>query len=127
MESPSIVVICLPCACEVDVWHERTALPSMCTVQAPHRPDPQPYLVPVSLRCSRITQSSGVAESSSTLAALPLIVKAIVIQFLLEGVSRFGVARRLFGIADKPGVRIDSTARRNPEIPIGPRRRRKRS
>ena len=29
------------------VWQARTALPSRCTVQAPHRPAPQPYLVPV--------------------------------------------------------------------------------
>ena len=35
-------------------------MPSICTVQAPHRPAPQPNFVPVSLRCSRTTQSSGV-------------------------------------------------------------------
>src|SRR6185312_16214513 len=69
-----MVVMCLPETSDMVVWHERTALPSTCTVQAPHRPDPQPNLVPVSFRCSRTTQSSGVSGSTSTLAAFPLIV-----------------------------------------------------
>ena len=45
---------------------ERTATPSMCTVQAPHCAMPQPYLVPVRPTCSRITHSSGVLGSTST-------------------------------------------------------------
>src|SRR5215211_3541525 len=45
---------------------ERTAVPSTCTVQAPHRPAPQPYLVPVNPTWSRMTQSSGVVDSAST-------------------------------------------------------------
>src|ERR1700677_166012 len=51
----------------------------MWTVQAPHSPAPQPNLVPVSLICSRMIQSSGVSASASTLAGLPLIVKATVV------------------------------------------------
>src|SRR5579863_9267843 len=51
---------------------DRTGSPSICTVQAPHRAMPQPYLVPVSCKLSRSTQSSGVDGSSSKLAALPL-------------------------------------------------------
>ena len=44
---PSMVVIFLPTASFAEVWQERTATPSRCTVQAPHRPAPQPNLVPV--------------------------------------------------------------------------------
>src|SRR5215210_4159151 len=95
----------LPTACEAEVWQERTALPSICTVQAPHRPEPQPYLVPVSLTCSRMTQSSGVWGSASALAGLPLIVKAIVISFSSKVFPGCGVwPDCFFGTAD-PKVR----------------------
>src|SRR5256885_14356272 len=69
-----MVVTFLPFTWSIGTWQERTALPSRCTVQAPHRPDPHPNLVPVSFRCSRTTHSSGVSGSTSTLAAFPLIV-----------------------------------------------------
>src|SRR5262245_54804531 len=49
----------------------------MCTVQAPHRPVPQPNLVPVSLRPSRITHNNGVAGGASVDAALPFTVKSM--------------------------------------------------
>ena len=61
---------------DMAIWQERTALPSIWTVQAPHRPEPQPNLVPVSFRCSRTTHSSGVSGSASTVTALLLIVNA---------------------------------------------------
>ena len=48
-------------------WQERVATPLMCTVQAPHWAMPQPYLVPVKPIVSRMTQSSGVSDSTSTL------------------------------------------------------------
>src|SRR5580704_12917942 len=70
-----MVVTFLPATIATGVWQERTALPSRCTVQAPHMPAPQPYFVPVSLRCSRTAQSSGVSGAASTLADLPLTVK----------------------------------------------------
>lgn len=54
-------------------------MPSTCTVQAPHCPIPQPNLVPVSLRCSRNTQSSGVAGSVSTSVVTPLTVNEIIV------------------------------------------------
>src|ERR1700676_4501055 len=47
------------------IKHERTATPSRCTVQAPHSPMPQPYLVPVSPKASRSTHKSGVSGSIS--------------------------------------------------------------
>ena len=76
-----MVVTFLPATSDIVVWQERTALPSTWTVQAPHRPEPQPNLVPVSLRCSRTTQSSGVSASTSTLCAVPLTVNATAIAY----------------------------------------------
>src|SRR5256886_11766577 len=72
-----MVVTFLPCVWDRLIWHERTALPSICTVQAPHSPEPHPNLVPVSFRCSRTTHSSGVPGSASTLTDLPLTTNPI--------------------------------------------------
>src|SRR3989442_11320324 len=68
-------VIRLPTATLTGVTQERTALPSRCTVHAPHSATPQPYLVPVRPTCSRIAHSSGVPGSTLTSLVLPLIVK----------------------------------------------------
>ena len=65
-----MVVIFLPATALTGMTQERTAAPSMCTVQAPHWATPQPYLVPVRPTCSRMTQSSGVLGSTSTLLGL---------------------------------------------------------
>src|ERR1051325_11155366 len=96
---PSMVVTFLPAASLAEVWQERTATPSTCTVQAPHRPAPQPNLVPVICRCSRMTQSNGVSLSTSTCLAWPLTVSAIMLCFL-RGLT-LGVAKsqraHLFG------------------------------
>src|SRR6185369_4584803 len=54
-------------------------MPSTCTVQAPHRPCPQPNLVPVKPSSSRITQSSGVPGSAWALTALPFKLKGTLI------------------------------------------------
>src|SRR5437764_9185066 len=70
-----MVVTFLPAACLTAVWQERTATPSRCTVQAPHRPAPQPNLVPVICSCSRMTQSSGVSLDASTDIFRPLILR----------------------------------------------------
>src|SRR5262245_15546423 len=48
-------------------------------MQAPHMPAPQPNLVPVSFRPSRITHSRGVAGGASVDAGLPLTVKLVAI------------------------------------------------
>src|SRR5262245_43903364 len=77
-----MVVTFLPPTAEICVWQDLTALPSIWTVQAPQRPEPHPYLVPVSLRCSRTTQSSAVSGSASTFTVLPLIVNATAVGFL---------------------------------------------
>ena len=55
------------------VMQERVGRPSTCTVQAPHMPMPQPNLVPVRPTSSRITHSSGVSSSASTVTARPLM------------------------------------------------------
>jgi hypothetical protein len=57
---------------------ERAGAPSMWTVQAPHCAMPQPNLVPVSFRCSRITHSNGVSSPAATSTARPLIVNAVI-------------------------------------------------
>src|SRR6202161_3724378 len=59
------------------VWHDRTATPSRWTVQAPHKPAPQPNLVPVMLRFSLMIQSNGVPFGASTATCRPLIVKSV--------------------------------------------------
>src|SRR5438270_9050617 len=71
-----MVVICLPSASPTGSEHERTASPFTCTVQAPHCAMPQPYFVPVSPTCSRMTHSNGVVGSTSTLCDFPLMVSA---------------------------------------------------
>src|SRR4051794_34690882 len=58
--------------------HERTALPSICTVQAPQAAIPQPNLVPVIFRCSRSTHRSGVLPSTPTSLRWPLTVNATI-------------------------------------------------
>src|SRR5215471_19241754 len=80
-----MVVTFLPPTVDICVWQDRTALPSIWTVQAPQRPEPHPYLVPVSLRCSRTTQSSAVSGSASTFTVLPLIVNATAVIGFLPG------------------------------------------
>ena len=74
----------LPAISDTWVWQENARLPSMCTMQAPHSPVPQPNLVPVSLRPSRITQSSGVSGGASVDAALPFTVKLVAIASSLK-------------------------------------------
>src|SRR5262245_12873805 len=61
-----MVTTVLPATEPTSIWHERCAVPSMCSVQAPHRPAPQPYLVPVNPTWSRMAHNSGVLGSAST-------------------------------------------------------------
>ena len=65
-------------------WQDRVATPSICTVQAPHCAMPQPYLVPVMPSHSRMTHSSGVSGSASTLCETPLTVSLIMASLLPE-------------------------------------------
>src|SRR3954468_3194134 len=70
-----MVVIFLPTASPSEVWQDRTASPLTWTVQAPHRPAPQPNFVPVICNCSRMTQSSGVSFAASTDIFRPLMLR----------------------------------------------------
>src|SRR5215831_11714515 len=56
------------------IEQERTTLPFRCTEQAPHWATPQPYFVPVSPTCSRMTHNSGVPGSTCTSRVLPLML-----------------------------------------------------
>src|ERR1044071_8779649 len=88
-----MVVTCLPATSESGVLHERVISPLTWTVQAPHCATPQPNLVPVILRCSRITHSSGVSGSAFTSTLRPLIVNAVIGAFLPPLRSCFPAAR----------------------------------
>src|SRR4029077_10514800 len=74
-DKPSIVVTDLPAISESWIWQENARAPSICTMHAPHRPVPQPNLVPVSLRPSRITHNNGVVGGAPVAAGLPFTVK----------------------------------------------------
>src|SRR3954465_12213868 len=83
-DRPSIVVTDLPAISDTWVWQENARLPSMCTMQAPHNPVPQPNLVPVSLRSSRITHNSGVTGGASVVAGLPFTMNFVAIASSLD-------------------------------------------
>src|ERR1700761_9786997 len=78
-----MVVMGLPVTEETWVRQERMAWPAPITVQAPHRPMPQPYLVPCRLRVSRRTHRSGVSGSTSTVLTTLLIFSSTGIGELL--------------------------------------------
>src|SRR5262249_9658215 len=82
---PSIVVTGRLPTAPTDRRHERTGLPSICTVQVPHCAMPQPYLVPVMPSTSRNTQSSGVPPSTSTSCLVPLTLIEKVMTFSRQG------------------------------------------
>src|SRR5687768_11964953 len=87
-DSPSIVMIgALPTA-DIGVEHDRTALPRMCTVHAPHWPMPQPNLVPFRLRTSLNTHSRGMSPGTSTVVAFPFTVKVNGIALTLRNKGR---------------------------------------
>src|SRR5580658_9569253 len=77
-DRPSMVVMDFPATSDSGIEQERTASPSICTVQAPQAAMPQPNLVPVSFKCSRNTQSSGVSGAASTWCCWPLTVTAAI-------------------------------------------------
>src|SRR5579864_3687377 len=68
----------LPAAAFMGVRQLRVALPSMWTVQAPHKPMPHPNLVPVSSTKSRRYHSRGISASPSNCRALPFTFSWII-------------------------------------------------
>src|SRR5213593_1249677 len=85
-ERPSIVVTALPCTADEGMRQENMRSPSMCTMQAPHWPAPQPNLVPVSFSSSRSTHRRRVLSGALTLTGLPLTLKLIAISTPCAGV-----------------------------------------
>src|SRR5690606_720058 len=70
-----MVVTTLPARSDMGVTHARTASPSTCTVQLPHRAAPQPNLVPVRPSSSRKYHRSGIDGSPSNVRSCPLTRK----------------------------------------------------
>src|SRR5262249_32937781 len=89
--TPSIVVTTRLPINPTGSRQERTGLPSICTVQAPHSAMPQPNFVPVIPSTSRNTHNSGVSPSISTLCVLPLtlMVKIMVPSLLVSNSLRW--------------------------------------
>src|SRR5262245_58042020 len=98
-----MVVTARPATSDIWVWHENARLPSMCTMQAPHSPAPQPNLVPVSLRPSRITHNKGVCGGASVDAGLPFTLKRIVIFALPVRIGQ-AIALHKLGVAETDAV-----------------------
>src|SRR3954464_11140806 len=69
-----MVVICDLPRLSTGVTQDRVAMPSICTVQAPHWAIPQPNFVPVMPSTSRNTQRSGMSAGASNDFCSPLIV-----------------------------------------------------
>src|SRR5882672_6425608 len=96
-----MVVTRLPTAIDTGSTHERTALPSRCTVHAPHCAAPQPNLVPVNPRFSRNTHNSGVVSSTSIATLAPLISRSRATSNLL-GTSKRRSPRAGGSLAARP-------------------------
>src|SRR6185369_5716692 len=72
-----MVTIFFPATLFIGVTQLRAASPSICTVQAPQSPLPQPYLVPVRCSSSRRYHNSGISGSPVKERVTPLTVNAI--------------------------------------------------
>src|SRR5215467_3868468 len=104
---PSMVVMARSPIDPTGRRHERTGLPSTCTVQAPHWAMPQPYFVPVMPSTSRNTQSSGVSPPTSTSCLAPLTLIEKVMTFCLHGKSK----PTLLPSRDVPPIRLAGVGR----------------
>src|SRR3977135_1364891 len=82
-------MICLLATRPTGMMKERVGKPSIKTVQAPHSPSPQPYLLPVRSRSLRSTPSRLAVESTSTCNFLPLILSAVTFDISAASDSNF--------------------------------------
>src|SRR6056297_2472074 len=81
------------------VMQERVARPLISTVQDPHRPIPQPYLVPVRPVSSRMAHNSGVSSAAFRVMGRPLSLKDVGMTLLrLRGDARTLALNTLFEI-----------------------------
>src|SRR5262247_1548487 len=101
-----MVVMRFPATLDTGVTHDRVASPSTCTVHMPQTDMPQPYLVPLRLRMSRITHRSGMSAGASTVVAWPFTVS-------LMGMA--GPVLRRLGVGCDPCCRIGALAGRSPD------------
>src|SRR5438067_11229698 len=115
-----MVVIFLPVTSLSDVWQDRTASPLTRTVQAPHRPAPQPNFVPVICNCSRMAHSSGVSGAASTDIFRPLTLR-LGIRFPCRCMMPLTAATHSWLVVGHPPDRCD-LARENDRVPM-PRQR----
>ena len=72
-----MVTIFCPATDSAGVRQERVALPRTKTVQAPHWPSPQPYLVPVRPSRLRRTESKGSSDAHSVLCSAPFTIRVM--------------------------------------------------
>src|ERR1700743_2049752 len=113
--TPSIVVMARPLTALTGSTQDRTALPSIWTVQAPHWAMPQPNLVPVMPRMSRSTQSRGISGGASTALCSPLIVSVVVIRTsnaTTAGSGRCDEIRRGLNVYDDDHIARSLTEKR---------------
>src|SRR5262249_55452604 len=98
-----MVVTCRPCAIMTGMMQVRIAVPSICMVQAPHIPMPQPNLLPVRLRCSRTTHNSGTSCGPSNSAGVPLTKNFTDIASNLSGVGAESILGERHHVEPPPG------------------------
>src|SRR5258707_14475453 len=67
-----MVVMRLSRTIAIGMMHVRVGASSICIVQAPQAPTPQPNLLPVRPRCSRTTHNSGTSSGPSNSAGFSL-------------------------------------------------------
>lgn len=72
-----MVKIFCPATESAGVRQERVALPRTKTVQAPHWPSPQPYLVPVRPSRLRRTESKDSPDAHSVLCSTPFTIRVM--------------------------------------------------
>src|SRR5262249_20076364 len=116
-----MVVTDLPSTMDIRVAQARVACPSVCPVQAPHDAMPQPNFVPVSLRCSRRTQSSGVLGSTPSSLRTPLTVKATMRFLHLSVKTIFQIRNDVFGTARRRLNMVPDCRRMVADFAPGPR------
>src|ERR1700712_4872149 len=112
-----MVVIFLPATSLSEVWQDRTASPLTWTVQAPHRPAPQPNLVPVICNCSRMTQSSGVSLAASTDILRPLMLRLGIASSPYRCMKPLTAASHFWVMAGTH--RVDASCGKHDTVPIG--------
>ena len=71
-----VKLLALPWTALRGVRQERVGMPATRTMQAPHCPSPQPYLVPVRSSSSRRTWRSGRSGSLLTVRVMPFMVRS---------------------------------------------------